>query len=56
MVSIIWCTLDNSALKDAKDCERKLRDALCGVSSKTGKKYNKVLIVIEGIYRLVSQL
>ncbi|KAF1752128.1 hypothetical protein GCK72_018682 [Caenorhabditis remanei] len=37
---------------DAKDCERKLRDALCGVSPKTGEKYNKVLIIIEGIYSM----
>ncbi|CAL2042623.1 CBN-SPTL-3 protein [Caenorhabditis brenneri] len=37
---------------DAKDCEKKLRDALCGVSPKTGKKYNKVLIIIEGIYSM----
>ncbi|CAI2354029.1 unnamed protein product [Caenorhabditis sp. 36 PRJEB53466] len=37
---------------DAVDCERKLRDALCGVSPKTGRKYNKVLIIIEGIYSM----
>ncbi|EGT38404.1 hypothetical protein CAEBREN_29136 [Caenorhabditis brenneri] len=37
---------------DAKDCEKKLRDALCDVSPKTGKKYNKVLIIIEGIYSM----
>ncbi|CAB03390.2 Serine palmitoyltransferase 3 [Caenorhabditis elegans] len=37
---------------DASDCERKLRDALCGVSPKTGEKYNKVLIIIEGIYSM----
>lgn len=39
---------------DASDCERKLRDALCGVSPKTGEKYNKVLIIIEGIYRFAT--
>ncbi|CAO4376133.1 unnamed protein product [Caenorhabditis nigoni] len=37
---------------NAKDCERKLRDALSGVSPKTGQKYNKVLIIIEGIYSM----
>uniref|UniRef100_A0A1I7U2G7 Aminotran_1_2 domain-containing protein n=1 Tax=Caenorhabditis tropicalis TaxID=1561998 RepID=A0A1I7U2G7_9PELO len=37
---------------DAKDCERKLRDALCQVSPNTGKPYNKVLIIIEGIYSM----
>ncbi|KIH58522.1 ADP/ATP translocase 2 domain protein [Ancylostoma duodenale] len=29
---------------DAKDCEKKLRNALCQPSPKTGKPYNKVLI------------
>ncbi|EPB75381.1 ADP/ATP translocase 1 domain protein [Ancylostoma ceylanicum] len=37
---------------DAKDCEKKLRNALCQPSPKTGKPYNKVLIVIEGIYSM----
>ncbi|VDM85873.1 unnamed protein product [Strongylus vulgaris] len=42
----------NSCPLDATDCEKKLRNALCGVSPKTGKPYNKVLIVVEGIYSM----
>ncbi|KAK6022298.1 aminotransferase, class I/II [Ostertagia ostertagi] len=36
----------------AMDCEKHLRNALCHPSPKTGKPFNKVLIVIEGIYSM----
>uniref|UniRef100_A0A158PAL9 Aminotran_1_2 domain-containing protein n=1 Tax=Angiostrongylus cantonensis TaxID=6313 RepID=A0A158PAL9_ANGCA len=41
-----------SLILNAKDCEDKLRNALCYPSQKTGKPFNKVLIVIEGIYSM----
>ncbi|VDM61416.1 unnamed protein product [Angiostrongylus costaricensis] len=37
---------------NSNDCENKLRNALCYPSQKTGKPFNKVLIVIEGIYSM----
>ncbi|EYC06071.1 hypothetical protein Y032_0078g1176 [Ancylostoma ceylanicum] len=53
---VLGCRVSGATIKvfkhnDAKDCEKKLRNALCQPSPKTGKPYNKVLIVIEGIYR-----
>ncbi|KAK6755196.1 hypothetical protein RB195_013896 [Necator americanus] len=54
---VLGCRVSGATIKvfkhnDAKDCERKLRNALCEPSPKTGKPYNKVLIVIEGIYSM----
>ncbi|CAJ0579416.1 unnamed protein product, partial [Mesorhabditis spiculigera] len=54
---VLGCRMSGANVKvfkhnNAKDCERKIRDALCQPNPKTGKKYNKVLIVIEGIYSM----
>ncbi|GMR46343.1 hypothetical protein PMAYCL1PPCAC_16538, partial [Pristionchus mayeri] len=37
---------------DPADCERIIRKALCKPNPKTGKPYNKVLIIVEGIYSM----
>ncbi|CAD6186661.1 unnamed protein product [Caenorhabditis auriculariae] len=54
---VLGCRLSGAVIKvfkhnSAADCERKLRDALCSTSPKTGKPYNKILIIIEGIYSM----
>ncbi|CAJ0961924.1 unnamed protein product, partial [Mesorhabditis belari] len=54
---VIGCRLSGAQIKvfkhnSAKDCENKLRDSLCQPNPKTGEKYNKILIVIEGIYSM----
>uniref|UniRef100_A0A7I4YVN6 Aminotran_1_2 domain-containing protein n=1 Tax=Haemonchus contortus TaxID=6289 RepID=A0A7I4YVN6_HAECO len=54
---VLGCRVSGATVKvfkhnNAKDCEKKLRDALCHPSPKTGKPFNKVLIVIEGIYSM----
>ncbi|GMR59017.1 hypothetical protein PMAYCL1PPCAC_29212 [Pristionchus mayeri] len=37
---------------DPKHCEKLLREALCKPNPNTGKAYNKVLIIVEGIYSM----
>ncbi|XGW04611.1 hypothetical protein V3C99_015641 [Haemonchus contortus] len=54
---VLGCRVSGATVKvfkhnNANDCEKKLRDALCHPSPKTGKPFNKVLIVIEGIYSM----
>ncbi|CAB3397849.1 unnamed protein product [Caenorhabditis bovis] len=54
---VTGCRLSNATIRvfrhnDAAHCEKVLRDSLCEVSPKSGKKYNKVLIIIEGIYSM----
>ncbi|PAV84916.1 hypothetical protein WR25_21775 [Diploscapter pachys] len=54
---VLGCRLSGATIKvfkhnNPQDCERLLRNALCELSPKTGKAYNKVLIVLEGIYSM----
>ncbi|WKY13307.1 hypothetical protein Q1695_004264 [Nippostrongylus brasiliensis] len=54
---VLGCRVSGATVKvfkhnDALDCEKKLRNALCHPSPKTGKPFNKILIVIEGIYSM----
>ncbi|CAI5453274.1 unnamed protein product [Caenorhabditis angaria] len=54
---VTGCRLSGATIKvfrhnDAAHCEQVLRDALCSVSPRTGQKYNKILIIIEGIYSM----
>ncbi|GMT10576.1 hypothetical protein PFISCL1PPCAC_1873 [Pristionchus fissidentatus] len=41
---------------DAKHCERLLRQSLCAPNPNTGKPYNKVLIIMEGIYSMEGSI
>ncbi|KAK5966039.1 hypothetical protein GCK32_010690 [Trichostrongylus colubriformis] len=54
---VLGCRISGATVKvfkhnDAADCEKLLRNALCHPSPKTQKPFNKVLIVIEGIYSM----
>ncbi|PIO62051.1 8-amino-7-oxononanoate synthase domain protein [Teladorsagia circumcincta] len=54
---VLGCRVSGATVKVFKhnnvlDCEKHLRNALCHPSPKTGKPFNKVLIVIEGIYSM----
>ncbi|CAI4231581.1 unnamed protein product [Auanema sp. JU1783] len=54
---VLGCRISGATIKtfkhnDAEDCERVLRENVSSVSPKTKKPYNKVLIVIEGIYSM----